>query len=239
MFFFHIRLSHLGRNMLGLLALLFILSACVTSTVDKTTNEFSPPEGGAVILLMPPDVELSLLTAAGMRETRADWSETGQALVIAEIEKILAGNEHTIKRLQADPEDAHQVQIIKLHEAVGDTILTHRFFNQPLPSKKDKFDWSLGPGVQDLATSEGADYALFIFARGAYASAARQATALVLAVAGVGVSTGNQAAFASLVDLKSGDIVWFNVTLTGSGVDMRKPEGAASVVKGLMKDLPL
>ncbi len=216
-----------------------VITGCVSSSVNTTSNSHEAPKSGAQILLMQPDVELSLLTASGLREPRADWSKQAQGLIIAEIEKNLAGNGHELRQHSLDTDNAHEVQLIKLHEAVGNTILLHRFFNQPLPSKKDKFDWSLGPGVATLADNYDADYALFIFARGAYASAARQATALVLAVAGVGVGTGDQAAFASLVNLETGDIVWFNVTVTGSGIDMRRPSGAESVVKGLMKDNPL
>jgi hypothetical protein len=216
-----------------------VMTACVSSSVNTTSNSHEAPKSGAQILLIQPDVELSLITASGLREPRADWSKQAQELIVAEIEQNFSGNDHVLRQHTLNTDDAHEVQLIKLHEAVGNTILLHRFFNQPLPSKKDKFDWSLGPGVATLADNYDADYALFIFARGAYASAARQATALVLAVAGVGVGTGDQAAFASLVNLKTGDIVWFNVTVTGSGVDMRKSSGAETVVKGLMKDNPL
>jgi len=51
---------------------------------------------------------------------------------------------------------------------------------------------------------------------------------------------GGQVAYASLVDLKSGDVVWFNVLQTGSqlpGVafgDIRTQQGAAQMVDRLL-----
>ncbi|MEE9328836.1 MAG: hypothetical protein V3V30_01760 [Parvularculaceae bacterium] len=220
--------------------LLAFLSACVSTQTVSTTNDFDAIRADAVVLLMEPDVQLSLLGASGMREVRADWTQTGKANVLAEIEKYLGADGHQLVEHVLNPENPREHQLIKLHEAVGTTLLYHRIFRQPLPSKKDKNDWSLGPGVQTLVGETQADYALFLYARGAYATAGRQVLAIGLALAGGGgVGTGDQQAFASLVDLKTGDIVWFNVATTGQGTDMRKPEGSTKLVKAILKGFPL
>ena len=63
--------------------------------------------------------------------------------------------------------------------------------------------------------------------------------AIILAAAAAGGSTdtGGESGFASLVDLRTGDIVWFNVVTAGSG-ELRKKEGAASAVATLFKNIP-
>ena len=54
------------------------------------------------------------------------------------------------------------------------------------------------------------------------------------------VGGGGQFAYASLVDLRSGQVVWFNVVQTGSQLpgirfgDIRKPEGADQMVDRLL-----
>jgi len=53
----------------------------------------------------------------------------------------------------------------------------------------------------------------------------------------VGVATGSESGFASLIDLKTGDIVWFNVVTAGSG-ELRDEKGAVIAVNKLFKDLP-
>jgi hypothetical protein len=50
------------------------------------------------------------------------------------------------------------------------------------------------------------------------------------------VSGGQQIAFASLVDLKTGKVVWFNVLSSTVG-DIRTPEGANEMVGKLLQSL--
>jgi hypothetical protein len=47
---------------------------------------------------------------------------------------------------------------------------------------------------------------------------------------------GQQVAFASLVDLKTGQVVWFN-TLASSVGDIRTQEGADKMVKTLLESM--
>jgi hypothetical protein len=54
------------------------------------------------------------------------------------------------------------------------------------------------------------------------------------------IGGGGQFAYASLVDLRTGEVVWFNVLQTGSQIagikmgDMRTPDGAAQLVERLL-----
>jgi hypothetical protein len=54
------------------------------------------------------------------------------------------------------------------------------------------------------------------------------------------IGGGGQFAYASLVDLKTGEVVWFNVVQAGSQVagikfgDIRSPQGAAQLVDRLV-----
>ena len=52
---------------------------------------------------------------------------------------------------------------------------------------------------------------------------------------GAGVPGGSQVGFASVVDLKTGDIVWFNRLARPSG-DLRTPEAAEETVRTLVSD---
>ena len=106
-----------------------------------------------------------------------------------------------------------------------------------MPAKGDTFDWSLGPGVEALAERYQADYALFSFYRDYQASGGRVAFAILAAAAGVAVPTTAEFGFASLVDLHSGDIVWFNKVDVGAG-ELRDPGGARQVIDTLFKGLP-
>ncbi len=109
-----------------------------------------------------------------------------------------------------------------------------------LPSKGNGqvFDWSLGPGISALADEHDADYGLFVYYRDYQASGGRVAFAILAAAAGAAVATGSEHGFASLVDLRTGDIVWFNVVGAGSGELLREETGAAAAVNTLFQDIP-
>ena len=85
-----------------------------------------------------------------------------------------------------------------------------------LPTKKE-FDWSLGSGTRALADEYDADYALFVTMRDSFASGGRAALIVFGAILGVGIRGGSRYGFASLVDLRTGDIVWFNQLASGLG----------------------
>lgn len=217
-----------------------LLAAACTTTNTKTALSVTPPPPGARILLVKPDIELSLLTAAGMSEPRADWTEQAVTHVQASLQTSVASSSHTFQVV--DPATAmggRSGQLLRLHEAVGSSILTFEYGVLPLPTHDQGFDWTLGEGTQSLAQQYGADYALFTFGRGTYASGARIATFVVMSALGVGIPLGNQQVFTSLVDLRTGQVVWFNVGIAGPSADMRNPEGAQSLVDSMMKGAPL
>ena len=53
----------------------------------------------------------------------------------------------------------------------------------------------------------------------------------------MGVGMGFEGGFASLIDLKTGEIVWFNRVLAGSG-ELREPDGARTAVARLFEGIP-
>jgi hypothetical protein len=89
----------------------------------------------------------------------------------------------------------------------------------------------------------GADYALFVFVRDSYSTAGRKALQVIGFLGnavglGVIVPGGVQVGFASLVDLRTGNIVWFNRLLNTSG-DLRTEAPARRTVDELIRDIPI
>jgi hypothetical protein len=228
---------------LVILFVLLIASGCAQTSVLTPVGKTFPADKSDRILLMPPDIELSEMTASGMLELRADWTASGLTNVTAALIQELKAHHDTMVKYEEPPEGSvefheHQ-QIIKLHEVVGHSILLHKYSpNLQLPTKENTFDWSLGQTVTTFRKKPGADYALFIFMRDSYASGSRVALGVVLAVAGIGIPMGRQVGFASLVDLQTGEIVWFNRMISGKG-DLRTPEPARNSVKRLLTNFPL
>ncbi|TMP34125.1 hypothetical protein [Pseudoalteromonas rubra] len=215
-------------------ALLLAQGCAQTKKYSGTTELKTQTNASSKILLMPLDVELSELSALGFLETKADWTENAKEHMTGAISEYMTGKQtDTIvyQPTSTDPE-ATNYQLSKLHEAVGYSVLVHHLGHQQLPTKKQKFDWSLGTDAQTLAKESGADYALFVFVRDSYASAGRVAMQVLL-----GAHGGIQVGFASLVDLKTGDIVWFNRLVSTSG-DLRTEKAAKKTIGNLLDSFP-
>jgi hypothetical protein len=222
------------------LAAALALTACATSQPKTFSGQFAPPPANSRILVMTPDAQLALLTAAGLQEPREDWSRSGRENLAREVASYIGREGHAASAL--DPTTAMEGrvgQLIRLHDAVGASILAVNYGGVNLPTRRNNFEWTLGQGVQELGATYNADYALFITARGSYASSARVATAVGMAILGVGVPMGGQQAFASLVDLRTGNVVWFNVVTAAPSEDMREISGAVGLTRRLMDEAPL
>lgn len=219
-----------------------VLAGCA-NTSSLTRPDFKASEAGTnTVLLMPTDIEISALTAGGALEPSAAWTEAAKANVSKALADYFAVKGDELQEYSS-PDEAERRrrddQVSKLHEIVGGSILNHQYTGPfALPTKQGGFDWTLGEDAKALGDYQNAEYALFVFFRDSHATAGRVAAIVVAAALGVGLQGGAQVGFASLVDTRTGNIVWFNRLASGTG-DLRTPGPAASAVKGLLVDLPL
>lgn len=228
------------QRVLALVLMLFV-AGCATPP-QRTATDFRRTDLPPRLVLMPLDVELSSLSAGGVTEPNAEWTEAAQKNM-----KLALADEARTRRIVVEayrddrgtPEDRETAdELIRLHRAVGAAIMLHDFVpGFALPSRQKGATWGLGPEAAAIARSQDADYALFFHVRDSYASAGRVAVMVVGAILGVGIPGGVQVGFASIVDLKSGEIVWFNRLVRPAG-DLRTVEAARETVTALLQDAP-
>ena len=226
--------------------LLFSLTGCIAPPQQLTSIGFVPPGGNPKIIVMRPDVAVDLLTAGGLLERREDWTNAARDNVLASLQALQArrGSKTrvAITRASAGGEDATVTELNQLHAIVGQSVLMHKFSRQAaLPTKDGVFDWTLGEIAVQYGRESGYDYALFLYARDSFASNGRvalQAVGYFGCMVGVCAVApgGSQTAFASLVDLKTGDLVWFNYMQSNEG-DIRTQEGADVLVWTLLDSM--
>lgn len=242
-------MRHLGIALA--LALSVPVAGCV-QTRQFADLQFTVPQGDYRLLVMRPDVTVNSVTTGGMPEPRADWTEQARTHIIAALraqQSARGGNVQFLERrneLAGVSADA-VADLERLHNAVGNSIAMHKYLGANLPSKPRRgLDYTLGAEAVELGRKTGFDYALFMHAEDNIVSTGRVALQ-VLGVAGcfVGfcapnIGGGGQFAYASLVDLKTGDVVWFNIVQTGSQIagikfgDIRTAPGAAQLVDRLV-----
>jgi len=227
------------------------MSACV-QTRQFADVQFTPPQGDYKLLVLRPDVSVGSLTTGGMVEPRADWTEQARTNIIAALQAQQGGRGGKLHILERRSQltgvsEQEVADFERLFYAVGQSIVIHKYLGDYLPTKRGKgLDWTLGEDAVALGRRTGYDYALFLHAEDSFASTGRIALQ-VLGIAGcvVGFCAPNiggagQFAYASLVDLRTGEVVWFNVMQAGSQIagikmgDIRTDEGAAQMVDRLL-----
>ena len=221
----------------ALLGFLLVLWAGVAAAQPNLAPGFTKLPPNSTIALMPADVELFEISAGGVGEPRADWTAAASKHLMADLRARKQKLGARATEITGDQDEAVEA-LNGLHGAVARAIVVHHFGGLKLPTKDGKLDWTLGPDAAKLQVKSGADYALFTWVRDSYASAERKAMMVVGALLGVSMAGGVQQAYASLVDLRTGQIVWFNRMVRGTG-DLREAEPAAETLNALLTGFPL
>ena len=185
------------------LAACLVMAACTTTQV-KVATDVAKPAPNASVLALKPDVQLGELTAVGLVNTRADWSNSARDNLEGALRSALDAK--GLKYIALDPAtvpEGHDAQVLRLNSAVNASILLYNFNVASLPTHKG-FDWTLGDGASQLGGDYMADYALYVLARGSYSTAGRKVMFIAMAAAGVAMPMGGQQVLVSLVDLKTG-----------------------------------
>lgn len=218
---------------------LVAFAVCAPASAQQRANRapgFGKLDPGTKVAIMPADIELFEVSAGGIFEPRAEWTTAAQQHVrnAYQARKTKMG----LQVVDLDDDTSEPVlELNRLHGAVSGAIANHHFGMMVLPTKEDKLDWSLGPGVAQVREKTGADYALFTFIRDSYVSAERKAAMVIGALFGIGIAGGGiQFAFSSLVDLRTGQVVWANRVLRASG-DLREAAPAQETIDTMLTGL--
>ncbi len=228
------------------LACCLLLNACVSTQTRVAKDDTGQPLtiDGSVVLVEP-DIELYEVLAGGAQEPRKAWTDTARRLYPQMAREILGQRgiavtpDFTLPPAISNDDPLRQLML--LNQAVSISILQYSRSgsspNSGLRNKRGKFDWTLGPGVKVLRDATGADYALFTYVRDSYTSGGRVAMRVIgFALLGGDIGGGYQVGLASLVDLRTGQVVWHNLLLDQTG-DLRDDAGARETADDLLKGL--
>jgi hypothetical protein len=219
-----------------------LLPAAMAQDATQSKNYapgFTERAAGSRMVVLPAEVELFSVSGGGVEQPRADWTQTANDLIQAGLKQrpALFGRGLTFLA-ESDADDMSE--ILHLHKAVVRSVFLHHMVggSYQLPTKKGLLDWTLGDAVTPLRNKTGADYALYVWVRDSYASPERKAAIIAFALlAGGALSGGHQLAYASLVDLRTGRVVWFNSLSRASG-DLREAKSADETIDTLLQRFP-
>jgi hypothetical protein len=232
--------ARIGATIMAVLTFIALLNVGLAQAQPgNLAPGFTNLPNGARIVMMPTDIELFSVSGGGVTEPKADWTDAASKYFKSALIKKFDSLGIKFSELTDQDADAF-AEINNLHGAVSRAIAMHHFgasaFN--LPTKEGKLDWSMGDAVVAIKTKTGADYALFSWVRDSYASNERKVAMVVMGLLRVGLQGGVQTGYASLVDLNTGQVLWFNRLLRRGG-DLREEGKATETVNALMENFPV
>jgi len=220
-------------------------AASADAQVAPTVVSITKPAAGTPILIATPETSMNLLTTAGV-DPKEEWNQNAKKNLASALATAIKGRGYSTEAV--DPSgyaDPHDLQVLKLNDVVTTAIQTNQFLRLPT---KTGFDWTLGDGAADLRPADEttpAAYILFVQANGNYSSGGRMMMGALLAAASGGsaggqlMAGGTQILSGTLVDLNTGQVVWYKQVSFMAATDLRTAGGDTAAVESLLKTLPL
>ena len=223
-------------------ALLLSIWGTAFAQSENLAPGFTGIARGAKVAVMPLDIEVFSISAGGVLEPRADWTEAATR----NFKNAIKTRRGTLglNTVEVSDKDADELaELNSLHAAVARAIEIHHFGPGALrlPTKGGKLDWSIGPSAQAVKKATGADYAIFSFVRDSYASDERKAAMVAIGILTLGravIGGGVQIAYASLVELDTGRVLWFGQLRRTSGNLKDDAEAAGETLDTLFSTFP-
>lgn len=192
------------------------------------------------MLLLPIDIKVSEISAGGVVEEVAAWSEQATQHVY----DVLGGESSPVPgelRVYQVPEEKRLIleQHIALYREVADNAYWATTVAGPAwRHKREKFDYSLGDGLRFLVDETHASGGLIVIGSDQISSGGRKAATAFAAVLGLGIPGGTTFLSAGLVDFESGDVLWQDFAASAGGTDLRKADDVASILTRLFASFP-
>jgi len=205
----------------------------------------APGEVHQVVVLQP-EFRVFVQSAGGTREIEPGWTEQAQNALALAVERHLRHDARFTVAAPVEPATAEEATLLREHVELFKIIASNssmmiRFGGKAWQEKKLQYDYTLGDGLALYGDRSNADYAFMI--GGAQVKQTGGSIFMQLALAGtlgVVMPGGGTYLMLALVDMRTGDIVWFNSLEGGevfgmTGSDLRK-EGAADEIVGRLFD---
>lgn len=218
-----------------------LLSACATTSSTSSTKAQQLASQGALkkVLLLPPDITMSELSAGGMLEKVPQWGKQAEQNFATALAGLHAAGKKVVLVSVPRLDEAEQ-EALEEHLALYAQVASDAFFlprAEGWQHKQAHFDYTLGPGLAHLREQTGADIALLVVGQDIISTSERKTLSIVGALFGVSVPLGVTFMTTGLVDLQTGDLLWVNYEVSGTG-DMREYQDAQATLQNLLKGFP-
>ncbi|HKQ23040.1 MAG TPA: hypothetical protein VJT81_01180 [Burkholderiales bacterium] len=237
-------------QILGSLAAVAVLAGCaatpnasVHESIAGKTEQRMPRK----MLLLPADIRVHEISAGGVVEKVDDWTISASNHAMKSVREI-AGSKSLFEPKEVPALAEAEKHVLEQHLALYELVAASADLSKsgpfaPWRERAKTFDYTLGPGLRELAERSDLDAAVVVIGSDYISSGGRKATMalgiLAAALTGVAVIPVGGTAYVSVgvVDLRSGNLLWF-ATNRGQTDDLRQEQQVRAVLDKLFTDYP-
>lgn len=218
--------------------------AAVNQSFGKNPSRQLPQR----VLLVQPDIRVHEISAGGVVEKVDEWCKQASENAVSSLQESVR-TQHLFELVRASSASTADQAILEQHAALYALVSgsAHGAQISPFKAWQDRaanFDYSIGPGLKDVAERTQVDAAVFLVGTDYISSAGRKAAMafgiLAAAFTGIVIVPPSMPAFMSvgLVDMRTGDLLWYGTDLRSGASDLRDPAVMKSLVHGMLKTYP-
>lgn len=222
--------------------LIILISSIYGCSATSGTTLYAPDykqrtDSMATVAVMPLKLNLFQIQAGGNVELIDEWRDEAQSLMQGAIKDNL--DQLGMRPVFAEKDYLRQYHLSlwrkyrALYESVTAAALLHGFDLTALPSKQENFDYTVGPGIQELARLFDADALLFVYGTDNTNTAGRN----WVAAANLGlVNYGYDSLIMALVDGKTGDFLWLKRSAPYTNMNLRDAQFVEKTTEWMFAD---
>jgi hypothetical protein len=203
-------------RVVGCVLLLLALAGCGSRGLVRSELLGRSQDGPKRLLVVPADFVITEVTF-GKTEERVVSAEKKASAVLAQHIRELGRQQHSYELAELDQFSEDERDVILQHRALFATMVSQMLLVKEdavdvWASKLKYFDYTLGPGMADLARAHGVDTAIFIVGKDKVRSTSRKILDSITAVLPLGESLSSQpaAVVAGVVDMATGNVLMFD-----------------------------
>ena len=193
------------------------------------------------VVVLPVNIEVVEVTAGGVEEKVPDWSNEANQSVLKSLSTAIG--KQGLKELATPPFSGASAVNVDEHLALY-KLSVNTVSRLGWKHKISHFDYSIGPGLREVADKTGADTAILVYGRDYVSTAGRKARAVAGNIPIVNIFTGpapqlgHSYIHVGVVDLKTGDLLWMNSNYREGSTNLRDPDDAAKMINAIFKWYP-
>ena len=234
----------------GALAVAALMAGCATPKASVNQDVGKDPEKPLPhrILVIEPDIQVHEVSAGGVVEKVDDWSKEATGHALKSLENAVQSR-HLFDAVQSPDLSADDKSLLEQYTGLYALVSGSAYgaTHSPYSAWRDRaaqFDYTLGPGLKPFCERNKIDAAIFLVGTDYISSAGRKAAMafgiLAAAFTGIVIVPTSQPAFmsAGVVDLKTGDLLWYSTDIRSGSANLRDPAVMQSLIDDLFDTYP-